>query len=296
MASVSAETFSEKFRQIGNVPTLPQAATRALAIVNDPKCSVSDFSRVIESDPALATSLLKLVNSSYYGGNTKISNLTTAITRLGLRETQNLILAVSVRSVFRWMPKDQQSERDRLWRHSGLTGVLCRQINEKLGLGFGGEEFSAGLSHDLGRIMLAVGYPDVFSKLAESKLINETKLIEQEQKLLGFSHCDLGGWLANVWNLPSELTESIQYHHSPMNAPNHQVLASVVSIAEEMANYMEETRSIEGIDLGKNPGWMLMRSQWTNIDDLDVGLFATAVMADAAPEAEALALVSLDAA
>lgn len=295
MAPVPAEAFTEKFKQIGNVPTLPAAATRALAIVNDPKCSVRDFSRVIEADPALATSLLKLVNSSYYAANTKISNLTMAITRLGLRETQNLILAVSVRSVFRWMPKDQHEARDRLWRHSGLTGVLCRQTNEKLGLGFSGEEFAAGLAHDLGRIMLAVGYPDVFQKIGQKKIINEDLLIEEERRLLGFTHADLGAWLTSMWQLPPELTEAIQYHHNPSDAPQHQVLAAIVNIAESMANHMEETHSIEGVDLVGNQGWKMLCSQWSNIGDLDVGLFATAVMMDAAPEAEALALVDLSA-
>lgn len=293
MARVSVETFNEKFRQIGNVPTLPQAATRALAVANDPNCSVKDFAHIIERDPALAASLLKLVNSSFYAGSSKVSNITTAITRLGLRETQNLILAVSVRSVFRWMPKEQQEVREQLWRHSSLTGVLCRQINEKLGLDFKGEEFSAGISHDLGRIMLAVGYPEAFCKLCELSPTDEAALLEVEEKTLGFTHADLGAWLANLWNLPVELMEAIQYHHDPAAAPSFRILASIVCIAEEMANFMEATRSVEGISLAGNQGWAVLRAQWDTIDELDANLFATAVMGDAIPEAEALAAVEL---
>jgi HD-like signal output (HDOD) protein len=293
MAAVaSSENFTEKFRQIGNVPTLPTAATRALAIVNDPNCNIKDFARIVETDPALATSLLKLVNSSFYGGTTKVSDIQQAIVRLGLRETQNLILAVSVRSVFRWMPKGQEAERDRLWRHSSLTGVVSRQINEKLGLGFKGEEFSAGLSHDLGRIMLAVGYPDVFCKLAEHKTPDEAELLVLEKKMLGFTHPELGAWLTAMWNLPDELTEAIQYHHEPAKAPKHAVLASIVSLAEQMANFMEFERRLEGIDLSNNPGWAFMCSTWESVENLDADLFATAVMTDAAPEAEALSLLS----
>lgn len=292
----SVEAFTERFRQLGNVPTLPHAATRALAIVNDPQCSVKDFSKVIESDPALATSLLKLVNSSFYGGSSKISNLTMAITRLGLRETQNLILGVSVRSVFRWMPKEQQEERDRLWRHSSLTAALCRNINEKLGLEFAGEEFAAGLSHDLGRIMLAVGYPELFWKIAEEvDTTDERAVLESETQHLGFTHCDLGAWLASLWNLPDELSEAIQFHHTPEKAPTYKILAAVVSLGEEMANYMEATRTLEGLDLSNNPGWRLMCSTWEAVDELDSELFSSAVMNDAAPEAEALAMINFDA-
>ncbi|QDU64617.1 HDOD domain protein [Planctomycetes bacterium Pan216] len=294
MSPVSAGIFVEKFRKLGTIPTLPQAATRALAIANDPKCTISDFARVIESDPALATSLLKLVNSSYYAGNSRISNLTMAITRLGLRETQNMILAVSVRSVFRWMPKDQQEERDRLWRHSALTAVLCRHINEKLGFDFNGEEFSSGLAHDLGRIMLAVGYPDVFCKLSERESLDEGILLQDEESLLGFNHTDLGSWLANMWNLSEEMVEAIQYHHHPDRAPKYSILCSIVSIGEEMANFMEEHRTVEGIDLSNNPGWILLRNRWQAIDELDPSVFATAVMIEAMDEAEALVVVDAE--
>jgi HD-like signal output (HDOD) protein len=288
MSTIATENFAEKFRQIGNVPTLPGAATRALAVVNDPSCSIRDFSKILETDPALATSLLKLVNSSFYGGNTKIVDLTQAVARLGLRETQNLILAVSVRSVFRWMPKGQEQERDRLWRHSSLTAVICRHINEKLGLGFKGEEFSAGLSHDLGRIMLAVGYPDVFSKLAAHDTTDETQLLALETEMLGFTHCDLGGWLTTMWHLPDELTECIQFHHEPSRSPKHATLASVVCLGEEMANYIESTHRIDGMNVAQNPGWAFMCSQWESVENLDADLFTTAVMTDAAPEAEEL--------
>lgn len=288
----ATESFTEKFRQIGNVPTLPSAATRALAIINDPNCSVRDFSRIVETDPALATSLLKLVNSSYYGGAAKCVDLTQAIARLGLRETQNLILAVSVRSVFRWMPKSQEIERDRLWRHCSLTAVLSRQINDKLGLGFRGEEFSAGIAHDLGRILLAVGYPDVFSKLAAHDTTNEDQLLDLEVKMLGFTHCDLGAWLTEMWALPDELTEVIQHHHAPTQAPKHPVLASVVSLGEDMANYIERTRRVDGIDMRRSQGWAFLCSQWDAVDNLDSGLFATAVMSEAIPEAESLSLLA----
>lgn len=289
----ATDDFTEKFRQLGNIPTLPQAATKALAIVNDPSCSVKDFCKVIENDPALATSLLKLVNSSFYATDRRISNLQAAVTRLGTRETQNLILAVSVRSVFRWMPREQQEERMRLWRHSALTAVLCRQINAKLGLGYKGEEFSAGLAHDLGRIMLAVGYPDVFSKLAEKKFIDEDALLEEEMRLLRFTHPELGAWLTSYWNLPSDLTETIRFHHRPEEAGDHRVLASIVNLAEQMANYNEAHHSIEGIDLSSKPGWTVLRTQWPAIDELDPEKFVATVFADAAPEAEQMALLDV---
>src|SRR5690606_27108818 len=126
-----------------------------------------------------------------------------------------------------------------------LTAALCRNINAKLGLDFNGEEFAAGLSHDLGRIMLAVGYSDLFWKIAEgADTTDERKLLQRENEILGFTHCDLGAWLANLWNLPDELAEAIQYHHTPIEAPNHQILAAVVCLGEEMANHMEATRTL----------------------------------------------------
>jgi HD-like signal output (HDOD) protein len=295
MAVAAAENYVVKFRQLGSVPTLPAAATRALAVVNDPNSNARDLSRIIESDPALATSLLKMVNSSFYGGGQKITNLNMAVSRLGMRQTQNLILAVSVRSVFRWMPKTHEKERDRLWRMSSLTGVLCRQVNEKLGLGFTGEEFTCGMSNDLGRILFCVGYPDVFAKLAEIKSADESAVLLEEERLLGFTHIELGAWLLEVWNMPSELVETVRHYNNPESAPRHPVLAAVVSVGKAMALYMEHTKKTDGIDLSSNPGWRYFCTQWSNVADLDVGMFASAVMNDALPEAEALSLVDMSA-
>ncbi len=288
MAVAAAQSYLEKFRQLGNVPTLPAAATRALAIVNDPNSNAKDVSRIIEADPALATSLLKLVNSSFYGSGQRVANLSLAVSRLGLRQTQNLILAVSVRSVFRWMPKGHEEERDRLWRLSSFVGVLCRQINLKLGLSFNGEEFTCGLSNDLGRILLCVGYPDVFSHLAQVRSDNEDIILTEEIKQLGFTHIELGAWLLEVWNMPAELIESVRFYNNPTEAPKHQVLAGVVSIAKSLAIYADFHKSIEGYSLLTNPGWQMFCSRWESIAELDPELFLQAIYEDSLPEYEAL--------
>jgi HD-like signal output (HDOD) protein len=165
---------------------------------------------------------------------------------------------------------------------------LARQVNVKLGLGFNGEEFTCGLSNDLGRILLCVGYPDVFANLADCKADNEDVILTEELRHLGFTHIELGAWLLEVWNMPVELVESLRFYNNPMEAPKHQVLAGVVSIAKAIALYADHHKTIEGFDLRQNPGWQMFCARWDTVAQLDAETFLQAVYEDSLPEYEAL--------
>lgn len=288
MSAALPEKAAEKFIRIGNLPTLPHAATRALAIVKDPDCSVQDFTRIIGTDPALAASLLKLVNSSYYAAATRVSNLTTAVVRLGLRETQNLILAVSVRSVFRWVPAGQEESRDRLWKHSDRTAILCRSLNSELGLGFQGEELSAGLAHDLGRILVAVAFPEAFHQIIRSAPLGEADLLERERERLGFDHTQAGAWLSAHWNLPPELTEAIQYHHTPALATQAASLVATVALGDDLANHLEVAQALDGFDLAGSAGWEALCSCHRRLEEIDQERLSKALLGASRADLDAI--------
>ena len=99
------EALKAAASSLSRLPTLPDAATRAMAIAKDPNSSLARLSAVIERDPALAASILKLANSPLYRTSCASVSLHQAVVRLGLRECQNLILTVGMRSLFRCVPR-----------------------------------------------------------------------------------------------------------------------------------------------------------------------------------------------
>jgi HD-like signal output (HDOD) protein len=236
MASFDAEQIASKFASMGNLPTLPAAASEALAIANDKDCSIQDLSDVVHNDAALAASVLKLVNSSFYAARERITSLHQAIVRLGLRETRHLIVAVGMKSVFLKLPKKMVDVRDRLWKHSARCAVFSRLLAKRFRLVSGGEDYAAGLSHDFGKILLAIGFPDLFERIYLKAARTAEEERQREHKHLGFDHCQVGVWVGQMWKLPEPVCEVVQHHHTPRQAERYTELTALVSVADLMTS------------------------------------------------------------
>ncbi len=253
------ESLKATVGNINRLPTLPEAATRAMAIAKDPDCSLGRLSGVIERDPALAAGILKLANSALYRATCGAGNLRQAVVCLGLRECQNVILAVGMRSLFRNVPKGSQQRFEALWRHSFLTGCVCRRLAAALGLPFDGEEFAAGLSHDIGRVLIALGSPPHAEAADPLDFVEGSDVLLREQAALGTDHCYFGSWFANMNNLPAALVSAVQFHHAPALAEEHAPLVALVAVADHMANYVQREKRADGYDATRNPAWTVLQ-------------------------------------
>jgi HD-like signal output (HDOD) protein len=253
------ESLKATVGNINRLPTLPEAATRAMAVAKDPNSSLGTLSAVIERDPALAASILKLANSALYRRGHAIGSLHQAVVRLGVRECQNLILAVGMRSLFRSLPRPRQARYEALWRHAFLTGCVCRGLNQALGLGLQGEEFAAGLTHDIGRVLIALGAPEHSEAADPMDFAEGPEVLLREQAVLGTDHCYFGSWFANLNNLPAPLVSAVEFHHTPEWAEEHKPLVALVAVADHVANYAQREQRAEGYDAAANPAWPVLQ-------------------------------------
>jgi HD-like signal output (HDOD) protein len=253
------ENLKATVGNINRLPTLPEAATRAMAAAKDPDCSLGRLAGVIERDPALAAGILKLANSALYRATCGAGSLRQAVVCLGLRECQNVILAVGMRSLFRNVPRGSQARFEGLWRHSFLTGCVCRRLADVLGLPFEGEEFAAGLSHDIGRVLIALGAPERAEAADPLDFVEGPDLLLREQAALGTDHCYFGSWFANLNNLPAGLISAVQFHHVPDAAEEHKPLVALVAVADHMANYVQRQHRSDGYDAALNPAWPVLQ-------------------------------------
>jgi HD-like signal output (HDOD) protein len=271
------ETLKANVGSLSRVPTLPEAATRAMAVAKDPNSSLATLAAVIERDPALAAGLLKLANSPLYRTGRAVETLHQAVVKVGARECQNLVLAVGMRSLFRKVPRARQRRFEGLWRHSFLTACVCRQLNQALRLDYQGEEFACGLAHDIGRLLIGLGAPELSDAVDPMDFVEGPEVLAREQTALGTDHCYFGAWFANANNLPATLVRAIQFHHTPDQADEHPALVALVAAADHMANYFQRAQRFEGYDAAANPAWPLLGAP----DEV-----AEAVMAEALREAE----------
>lgn len=247
---------------VDNMPTLPETATRALALADEPDSSFADFARLIEADAAIATGILRMANSALYASGCPATKLQQAVVRLGLWQCQNLIVSIGVQSLFRRMTVSTQAQCEVLWHHAFVTAGLCRQINRAYRLGFDGEEFSAGLLHDLGRMLLLLADAESFQRADAMDFQEEVDQLEREWAAIGIDHCALGGWFGEHSNLPDTLIQAMRFHHEPDWAEHSERLVNLVATADHMANHLQRGEVVETYNPASNHGLALLCSRW----------------------------------
>ena len=233
---------------------LPAVATEALELAQDPDCVASEFAGVIERDVKLATEILSLSNSVYFAASSPVVSLRQAVVRLGLRQCRNLILTSSAASLMKSMPLEQEWVREVIWQHSFRTAKVAGYINKQLRMGFEGEEFTAGLLHDFGRLLLAVAAPESFAKADPLAFVEDGQCLTAENEILGIDHCAFGAWFATHNGLPRALVASIELHHLPETHHPDGRLISLVAAADHIANHFQRYEAATDYDVGLNRG------------------------------------------
>ncbi len=227
------EEVQRKVRSISKLTTLPQIATTVLELVENPKTSASKLGEVISSDQVLTARILKLANSAYYGFPRRISTLNLAIVVLGFNALRDLVMSISVIDQFT-NTIDPEWEVERFWRHAFIVGMGARQMARQQRQALAGEAFVAGLLHDIGYLVMIQHFPKIFEKTYEFARERNVPLIHAEYTLWGFSHAEIGAWLAEGWNLPEKIVRVIRFHHNPEKAQDSTNLTPMIHFADHL--------------------------------------------------------------
>jgi HD-like signal output (HDOD) protein len=239
MATQAPAGIVELVNKTVELPTIPAVLTRLNAVLADPEASAKDVATVIAADPAVATNLLRIVNSPYYGLQVRVSSVDLAVSILGFNMTRKVALKAAVFSVFAKKKEPEQAfDFKGFWRHAVFAGVAARTLggsSRSLATTHGGDLYMCGLLHDIGKIILLEKQHDRYvAMLAEANRTARPE-IDVELERFGFTHADVGSVLAIKWFLPEDLTIAIRYHHAPAKDPFHQSLSSLVHLADHMA-------------------------------------------------------------
>jgi HD-like signal output (HDOD) protein len=240
--------------KLDQVSMLPAAALKALELAKNPDCSTSEFAELVERDVKLATEILSLANSPLFSHGRPVMHLQQAVVRLGFRQCRNLILTSSAASLMKSLPMEQESIREVLWHHSYFTATACVHLNRLLKLGFQGEEFTSGLLHDFGRLLLAVATPESF-EMADSLTFQETGGPQlRERAILGTDHCHFGAWFAERNGLPEAIIAAVLLHHTPAESSPHDRLVRLTAAGDDLANHFQRQGSFADYDVASNRG------------------------------------------
>lgn len=217
--------------------SIKKVTTGIVRIINDPASSARDLKAIVEVDPPLTAKVLKIANSAYYSSRRHISDIEEAVIWIGFDKLKEIALSQKVCEVFHSRDVAKGFSRQMLWSHSVATAVTGKAIY-RMEFGERGEDiYAAGLLHDLGIItadqFLTADFEAALLKTKESKI----NLHEAELAQWGFTHADIGRAVAERWQLPESLCESIGFHHDPTDAPEpFRKLADTLYVANDMAH------------------------------------------------------------
>ena len=170
-----------------------------------------------------------------------------------------------------------------LWRHSVLTGVIAMALNKNFNLGFIGEEFTAGLIHDIGRSLFGVIAPSDFAAADPLDFEETGDFMQRERNVLRTDHCELGSWFVAHNKLPEVLVEVVRLHHSPGEATENRKLVATTAVADHMANYLQRHGTADGYEPQENSAVeILFEGSTGGVEEFSSSV--QAIMADALRE------------
>jgi putative nucleotidyltransferase with HDIG domain len=214
-----------RIENIISLPTVPVNLKRISAVIGKPGLTLDEIGRFVASDPALASKVLKMVNSAMYGFPGRITAVSYAVMLLGLNVVKGLLLGIAVFDIM------EQTMRG-LWAHSASCAVAARCIAVKKGIK-DPEEFSiAGLLHDIGKVILVLEYQNEYEITMEIAAEAKITIFEAEKKVFSHGHAEVAKWLTEKWRFPRNLVEVIANHHRPALSKIAPLETAIIHVAD----------------------------------------------------------------
>lgn len=203
-----ADTLDRLVANAGQLFSLPAVAVRVLELADSPTFGAHALKECLEHDPALATKVLRVVNSSLFGLTRSVSDLNQALALLGTKPLKMLVLGFSLPGeLFSGIAADALA---RYWRHTLIKAVAARELAETIWRQPGDEAFLAGLLQDLGMLLLSQQLGEPYARFVDRVAAEGRDLLAIERRTLGFDHTTLTARLLEHWQLPANLVAAVE--------------------------------------------------------------------------------------
>jgi len=211
-------------------PSLPGAAVKLLALIDDPKMSVSQIETILRQDAGLTANVLKLSNSAYFGIPSKVGSIKQAVLILGLKRLIQMVIASCVSAIMNKPVPGYDLPPGELWRHSLAVSLAAEGLAKELDIPTTEEIFTAALLHDVGKLVLGNFVKDGFDEI-ERALDQDVSFETAENMVLGTNHADIGAQILTQWSLPPNIVNAVRWHHAPESTGKNDTMLDIVHVA-----------------------------------------------------------------
>lgn len=228
----------ELLERIDDLPPLPAVAARVMALADDQNTSALDLAQVLSADQALTARLIRISNSAYYGFARKVSTVREAVVLLGFKQVRQVAVSASLMNAFdRGRVADDVFDLDLFWGHSVAVAVAAEAIAKRTRQARPEDAFTAGILHDIGRLVLRQVMPPEFRKAVMLARNGPMDLHLAEALMTGYDHQEVGRALGEQWKFPGHLIDAVASHHDIRQTPSGDGLSGCVAQADRLIDH-----------------------------------------------------------
>lgn len=229
-------------RSLGELPPFSPILNRLLASLANEEVSFVKLGDLIEKDPVMAGNLLHLVNSALYARRGSINSVRHALSLLGINKLRNAVLGMSITRMWNQVRTPSSWSMARFNMHSSACAILSDLLAQRLNVNYAEGAFVAGLLHDVGRLLIALGLTEEYGRMLQMHEAEGRSLLVCEGQVAGLTHPELSAKALEIWNLPEPIQNAVLYHHDPASDPSAKgaevTLSRVLDAANQYVNSM----------------------------------------------------------
>ncbi len=229
-----ASLKSKITKSINDLPLIPQVVMEIQNQLSQMNVNMQKVAQMIETDPGITSKVLRIANSAYYGASGKTSTIMQACVILGLRGLSEVVILAGSEKVLSGKLSGYGYDAGDLWRHSLAVAYGSKILANTRDPGISSAAHTAGLIHDIGRIILDPYIGERKSQIQDYMEKNQKTFLDAEIEYFGFSHAEVAAEACRAWKFPDFMSKAISYHHDPAGS-NGDLLAYILHMADHIA-------------------------------------------------------------
>lgn len=222
--------------KIETTSPLPTTAARVFDLLDDPDVDISELLEVVKYDPGLTSNVLRLANAASSAALREIVSIHDALVRLGTKQVSQMVLASVTAPLMRPAIKGYDLPPGKLLEHSVSVALAADELANVVKADVPEHVFTAGLLHDVGKIVLGTYVEVDATPILELAYEEEISFELAERRVLGIDHAEVGGRLLEHWQLPASIVDVVRWHHQPeCSDEDDPLLVALVHIADNLS-------------------------------------------------------------